>query len=91
MGGYVKRCLKINLYFKIENPKGKRIQELYINNQRFQKGKSYKASFVTTQGIPERFGRNRINLEIRAIEVLKQYLTRHSPASSGLKGTIVPV
>ena len=91
MGGYVKRCLGLNLYFKIENPKGKRIQESYINNQPIQSEKSYTASFVTTQGIPERFGRNRRNLEIKAIEALKQYLTKNNPASAELKGSVVPV
>ncbi len=29
MGGYVKRCLGLNIYFKIENPSGRRIQKLF--------------------------------------------------------------
>ena len=33
MGGYVKRCLGLNLYFKIENANGLRIQELFVVEQ----------------------------------------------------------
>lgn len=30
MGGYVKRCLGLTVYFKIENPSGHRIQKLFV-------------------------------------------------------------
>ena len=33
MGGYVKRCLGLFVYFKIENPPGHRIQKLFIGNE----------------------------------------------------------
>ena len=91
MGGYVKRCLGLNLYFKIENPAGKRIQEFYINNEKLDPDKKYNACFVTSQGIPERYGKNRKNLDINAIEALKLYLAKHSPATSTLQETIVPI
>ncbi|HWR25671.1 MAG TPA: bifunctional metallophosphatase/5'-nucleotidase [Methanosarcina sp.] len=91
MGGYVKRCLGLNLYFKIENPAGKRIQELYINSEKFDPDKVYDACFVTSQGIPEHYGRKRKNLEINAIEALKLYLAKKSPVTVELMGTIVPI
>src|SRR5699024_6390579 len=33
MGGYLKRCLGMTLYIKLENPAGLRIQEAYIGNE----------------------------------------------------------
>jgi 2',3'-cyclic-nucleotide 2'-phosphodiesterase (5'-nucleotidase family) len=91
MGGYIKRCLGLNLYFKIENPAGKRIQELYVNNEVIDPNKVYHACFVTSQGIPEHYGRKRKNLEINAIEALKLYLEKYSPVTVELMNTIVPI
>jgi 2',3'-cyclic-nucleotide 2'-phosphodiesterase (5'-nucleotidase family) len=91
MGGYIKRCLGLNLYFKMENPAGKRIQELYINNEKFDPDKVYHACFVTSQGIPEHYGRKRKNLGINAIEALKLYLAKNSPVTVELMNTIIPI
>lgn len=91
MGGYVKRCLGVNVYFKIENPKGKRIQEFFVNGKRLNKSKSYSACFVTTQGIPEKYGINREKTDSTAIEALKQYLEKNSVVSADLKRSIFPI
>lgn len=77
MGGYVKRCLGLNIYFKIENPAGKRIQEFYIGNQKLCLDKVYHACFLTSQGIPEKYGRNSRSLDTTAIEALNLYLAKH--------------
>jgi S-sulfosulfanyl-L-cysteine sulfohydrolase len=53
MGGYVKRCLGLNVYFKIENPAGNRIQKLFVGNEEIQSDKYYSATFVTMQGVPQ--------------------------------------
>ncbi len=37
MGGYVKRCLGLNLYFKIENPPGERIQAFFVQGKPLEK------------------------------------------------------
>src|SRR5699024_12495978 len=53
MGGYVKRCLGMKMYIKIENPKGLRIHDLFIGGELVDKNRNYSAVFVTTQGIPK--------------------------------------
>jgi hypothetical protein len=45
MGGYVKRCLGMNTYFKVENPENSRIQEMLINGSPVDKKRSYAAAF----------------------------------------------
>ena len=91
MGGYVKRCLGLNLYFKIENPKGERIQEFFINDKPLNKSRFYNAVFVTSQGIPEKYGKDRKNLNINAVEAMKIYLEKKKTIASPLINTIVAV
>jgi len=91
MGGYVKRSYGINVYFKVENPRGKRIQEFFVGDKRVNKDKIYEASFVTTQGIPAKYGKNRKNLDIKAVQALKDYVKSNSPVNPKLEGTFVPI
>ncbi len=41
--------------------------------------KIYKVSFVTSQGVAENYGKNRRDLEIKAVEAIKIYLESHKP------------
>lgn len=91
MGGYIKRCLGLNLYFKIENPKGERIQELFINGKSINKDNYYEAVFVTSQGVPEKYGKDRTNLDIKAIDAIKLYLEKKKTIASPIIDTIVAV
>lgn len=91
MGGYLKRAMGINLYFKIENPFGERIQQLFVQGRSVEKDKIYDAVFVTNQGVPSKYGHDRENLDIDAIEALKKYLKRHGTVNAELKGSIVAV
>jgi len=91
LGGYVKRCLGLNVYFKMENPKGTRIQKLFIGGQDVQPLQYYTATFVTEQGVPRKYGRNRENSSQRAIDALRNYLNKHRPLRAELKGTFVAV
>ena len=91
MGGYVKRCLGLNVYFKIENPSGLRIQQLFVDNEEIQPDKYYSAAFVTMQGVPEKYGRNRKNHSERIIEAMRKYLALYSPIRAELRGTFVAV
>jgi sulfur-oxidizing protein SoxB len=91
MGGYVKRCFGLNVYFKVENPEGKRIQEFFVNGKRLNKSQVYSTCFVTTQGVPEKYGVHRESLGINAITVLTEYLEKKEVVSAELKGTIVPI
>lgn len=91
MGGYVKRCYGINVYFKIENANGLRIQEFFVGDERLDKDKIYKVAFVTTQGIPAKYGGNRKDLDIDAVTALKKYIEKNSPVKPKIEGTVVPV
>jgi 2',3'-cyclic-nucleotide 2'-phosphodiesterase (5'-nucleotidase family) len=91
MGGYVKRMLGMNLYLKIENDAGRRIQELFIQGQPVRTDRLYSAAFVTAQGVPNRYGSNRRDLDLHAIEALQDYLTRNSPVEPRLRGTVVAI
>ena len=91
MGGYVKRCLGLTLYFKIENPEGKRIQDFFVNSKRLDRARTYTACFVTIQGIPERYGHNRQHLTVRALDALTDYINNYSPVSADIKGSIIPI
>ncbi len=91
MGGYVKRCLGINLYFKIENDYGHRIQRLFVNGEEVNFEKVYDAVFVTSQGVPKKYGHHREKLDIHAIDVLKLYLEKHKTIEAPLRRTIVAV
>ncbi len=91
LGGYAKRCLGLNLYFKIENPYRKRIHEFFIGGHPLDPTKTYNACFLTVQSIPVHYGTNRRNLNLTAIDALKRFFEKHSPISSTLKGTLVPI
>jgi len=91
MGGFVKRCLGLNVYFKIENPAGLRIQKLFVGNEEIQADKYYTATFVTTQGVPQKYGRNRKNQSKRIIDAMREYLVKHRPLRAELRGTFIAV
>lgn len=91
MGGYVKRCMGINLYFKVENPEGHRIQEIFVHGKRIKPDEIYSAVFVTSQGVPSKYGKNRRNLETCSIEALKLYLNKNKRINVDLQGTVMPV
>lgn len=91
MGGYVKRCYGINVYFKIENASDLRIQEFFVGNEMLDEEKTYYATFVTTQGVPAKYGKNRKHLDIDAINALEKYIRENSPVNPEIIGTIVPI
>ncbi len=91
-GGYVKRMLGLNLYAKIENPMGQRIQELFVCGEPVQPNRVYSAAFVTYQGVPNQYGSNRRNLELYAIDALRAYFAAHNgPVVADLRDTVVAV
>jgi S-sulfosulfanyl-L-cysteine sulfohydrolase len=91
MGGYVKRCRGVNVYCRIENQEGTRIQEFFAEGARLEPGKVYKVAFVTEQGVPPKYGANRRQLEIKAIDALSAYLKRQKTVNPQLRGTVVAV
>jgi S-sulfosulfanyl-L-cysteine sulfohydrolase len=91
MGGYVKRCLGLTAYFKIENPAGHRIQNLFIGNEDVNPEQYYTAAFVTMQGVPKKIGRNRENRSERIIDAMQAYLSNHRLLHAELRGTFTAV
>ncbi len=91
MGGYVKRCLGLTLYVKLENPAGSRIQQCFVGGDALKREASYTAAFVTTQGVPKKYGRHRRDLDLHAIEALTRYCTAHPYVDAELRGTVIPV
>lgn len=91
MGGYMKRTLGMNMYVKLENAAGYRIQELFVQGQRVKTDQIYTAAFVTAQGVPHRYGTNRTNLEVHAIEAMQRYIVKNNAVTADLRGTIVAV
>ncbi len=90
MGGYVKRCMGVSLYCKLENPPGLRIQEFFAGGKRLDPDAVYHAAFVTGQGVPPAYGKNREDLDIRAVEALERYLAG-GPVSADLGGSVTAI
>jgi 2',3'-cyclic-nucleotide 2'-phosphodiesterase (5'-nucleotidase family) len=91
MGGYIKRGLGLTVYLKIENPVGQRIQEVFIGNEPLELNRTYHAAFVTEQGVSKKYGRERSEMNIHAVEAMQAYLKKNNPMSAELLGTYVPV
>ena len=91
MGGYVKRCLGLKAYIKLENPPGHRVQQVFAGGKPLQPGRYYSTAFVTEQGVGQKYGRNRQLHTQRSIEAMSAYLTRHRPLRADLRGTFVVV
>ncbi|MFW6279091.1 MAG: bifunctional metallophosphatase/5'-nucleotidase [Bacillota bacterium] len=91
MGGYVKRSRGINLYFKIENPEGQRIEKLFVQGTEVDRDQVYDTAFVTTQGVPAKYGSERQKLDLKAIANLKRFLGEKKTISAELEGSIVAV
>jgi len=91
MGGYAKRCSGLNIYFKVENPEGRRIHDFFVGGKRLDKKKTHRACFLTTQGVPAKYGSNKENLDVKAINVLTEYLEKNSPVTPVYEHAIIPI
>lgn len=91
MGGYVKRCRGLNVYLKAENPRGHRIDRLFAEGALVEPERLYRCAFVTTQGVPVKFGRNRTNLDVRAVDALRAWLADHVPGDDAPRRSVVAV
>lgn len=74
MGGYVKRALGIKVYLKIENGEGQRVQKIFVGDEELDLQKTYVTCYVTSQGVPEKFGKNHEQLPFSAVDALVSYL-----------------
>ena len=91
MGGYLKRCMGINLYFKVENPPGQRIQELFVKGKKLKMNETYLAAYVTSQGVPPNYGKKKKHLDVNAVEAMQKYLSHNQPVKSEIQGTVIAI
>ncbi|HSL86408.1 MAG TPA: bifunctional metallophosphatase/5'-nucleotidase [Bacteroidales bacterium] len=78
MGGYVKRALGIKVFFKVENAEGQRVQEMFVGSEKLDPEKTYRATYVTNQGVPKKYGSNHEKLSVTAIDALENYLGKET-------------
>ncbi len=91
MGGYVKRCLGLNVYFKMENPPGSRVQEIFVQGLPLRPDEVYNVAFLTYQAVPGKYGQDdREELDIGAVGAMEAFLAK-GPVDTGLKGSVVAV
>src|SRR5699024_8246207 len=88
MGGYVKSCLGMKMYVKLENPAGMRVQDLFIGGEKVEKDRVYEAAFVTTKGVPEKYDKSSRHLNVKAVDVLLDYVEKVGVVESLLRGTV---
>jgi S-sulfosulfanyl-L-cysteine sulfohydrolase len=91
MGGSVKRGLGLTVYLKIENPPGQRIQRVFVGNEQVQPARTYQTAFVTEQGVARKYGRQRENHSVHAVDAMQANLAKHRPLRAELRGTFVAV
>jgi len=90
MGGYLKRVMGLNVIVKLENPQGQRVQEIFVQGERIDAKRFYTTVFVTEQGVPPKYGSNRQQSAIHAVEAMRELLC-HARADWQLTGSIVVV
>lgn len=91
MGGFVKRCHGLNLYFKAENPPGLRIQRLVLEGEPMVPGRTYRVAMLGEQGVPLKYGSHRQQLATRAVDALHDEFRRGADASGQLHGNVQAV
>ncbi len=89
MGGYLKRSRGLRLLAKIENSRGQRVQALFVGAEPVRPDGIYRAAFVTHQGVPARYGRNRTNLDVHAVEALRCFLEGGTWTGASVESVVV--
>lgn len=91
MGGFIKRCAGVNIYVKIENPAGHRVERFFAEGTPLELSRTYAAAFVTAQAVPQHYGHNRRNLDIRVIDALRAYFSTKSEVVPGPAQSVIAV
>lgn len=73
MGGYLKRFRGLTVYGKLENPFGHRVEQILRRDGALVADGEYKVAFVTEQGVPKTFGTGRAQMEIHAVDALRDF------------------
>lgn len=91
MGGFVKRMRGVLMYFKAENPVHHRIDRLFVDGEPVERDRTYTVAFVTEQGVPKKFGRNRQQLDVTAVQALKDLFRSRGAMSPSDTQTVIEV
>jgi 2',3'-cyclic-nucleotide 2'-phosphodiesterase (5'-nucleotidase family) len=78
-GGYVKRMHGVVLYAKLENAFGARVQSIEVAGKPLEPERQYQVAFLTNQAVPTRFGKNRRELPVSAVQAMLSYLRECGP------------
>jgi hypothetical protein len=76
------------MYFKLENPAGKRITRLFIGGKPVIPHHKYGVCYLTEQGVRNNYGSDKRDLDIHAVDVLKEYITDHKIVEAPLRNTV---
>lgn len=82
IGGYVKRVRGVRLYVKVENPRGHRIDRLFVADRPVEPDDTFEVAFITEQGVPARFGQDRRSTGVDAVSALRKLFEA--------RGTVAP-
>lgn len=91
MGGFVKRCRGLNMYFKMENPKGHRIEDLLIDGAPVVDSRIYPAAMLGEQGVPAKYGSKRKKIDVQAVEALRLLFSKGGQVRGNRRGSVVAV
>lgn len=91
MGGFVKRCRGLNMYFKMENPKGHRIEDLLIDGAPVVDCRIYPAAMLGEQGVPAKYGSKRKKIDVQAVEALRLLFSKGGQVRGNRRGSVVAV
>lgn len=76
MGGHIKRCWGLDIYVKLENPPGHQIHRIFAEGKLLRPVNMFGRAYVTVQGVPTKYGRNRRNLDLHAVDAFAIRLGR---------------
>ena len=76
MSGYVKRFCGLTILAKLGLPFGHRIDRIFVGSAPLDPETVYPVAYITAQGVPQKYGRNREALSVTAIDALRSYLAK---------------
>ena len=91
MGGYLKRFRGLTIYGKIENPAGNRIERIFVCGKELDRDGRYRAAFVTEQGVSSKYGTDRTQSEVHAIDSLRAFFAEGGMLDARRLGRFIPV
>jgi S-sulfosulfanyl-L-cysteine sulfohydrolase len=91
MGGYVKRCRGLAMYFKMENPRGSRIEDLLVEGAPVQPERTYRAAMLGVQGVPQKYGRHRAGTGVHAVDALRRLFSGGTPQGGEWRGSVTAI